>query len=656
MNDNRAALLYIDVQRQKINDGLRYMISEIRKYSQCVYAVLSAAPYNGQGTWNGLIDGVFSFFEFEQNWENISSKYEEIIFLSDQVYGPIWPLTDFFAFIEEDEDADIYGMNEWGYKLKVLSGENVAIPEPTFFVIRTSLKVQALLKEVDLSQRRHLLEKLLNGGATCKVYRSIYEIKGLSLKREEDYSSALACELISHGVPFLPKRSMERENLRIGATGNAKKTLNYISQYSTFNIGYIWEDLLENNNLLDLYYALHLDYVFPDKYCLEEREINAKVAVVINLFYIDLLDICFNYIRRIPDFIDVFLCVSNDELQKEVGELIEKNQLSNCRIMYKNNRGRDISALLVACRELLQDYKYFCFIHDKKSSYKQYELEGKSFFDTLWENTLKSDSYIFNVLQCFEENDKLGLLGPPIPNYGGMLNLYNGNGWNYVNFDNVSTLMDELGIHANVSMEKSALFFGTAFWCRTCSLKPLLEKHWRYEDFPEEPMENNGTVNHAIERILTYVAQSQGYYSGILMNEEYAVLQSTNTSYLLRMALRKINQFIPVFTVEQLEREEEGDGLLDFCHRHDKIFIYGAGQYGTRISKILKRLGINVAGFLVSDLKNNKDMVENLPVHNVYEAVVGENDGIVVAVSKSSQGKICDLLEELQIENVFCVV
>lgn len=657
MTKRRATLLYIDGRTHKVNGGLRYMISSIRKYSQAIYAIIPDALHKDHRIWNELVDGILDISDGGEGWENIKHNNEEIIFLSDQLFGPIWPLDDFFAFIDKDDAfVDIYGLNEWGYKLKMVTGEEINIPEPTFFVLSNSERTWALLEDADLAEGKQILEKLLRGGATYKVYRSIYEIKGLALKQEEDYSGALSYELVSQGLPFLPKRSMVRENLRIGTTGNARKTLKYISQYTTFDPSYLWEDLLENNNILDLYYALHLDYVLSEKKCLQKQEISAKVAVVINLFYVDLLDICFNYIRTIPGFIDVYICVSNIELQKEVTERIENSKLENCRIINKDNRGRDISALLVACRDLLKDYDYFCFIHDKKSSYKQYELEGKSFFENLWDNILKSENYILNVIHCFEVNEKLGLLGPPIPNYGGMLTLYNGNGWNYVNFENVSKLMDELEIHANLTMEKSALFFGTAFWCRTCSLMPLLEKHWRYEDFPEEPMEKNGTVNHAIERILTYVAQAQGYYSGIVMNEEYAALQSTNTSYLLRMALRKLNQSIPIFTVEQLEREEEGEELMEFCRQYNKIFIYGAGQYGTRISKILKSRGIDVMGFLVTDLKKNKDIVENLPVQSVYGASIGRNDGIVVAVSKSSQGSICDLLEGLQITNIYCVV
>lgn len=52
------------------------------------------------------------------------------------------------------------------------------------------------------------------------------------------------------------------------------------------------------------------------------------------------------------------------------------------------------------------------------------------------------------------------------------------------------------------------------------------------------PLDN--TINHAIERILPYVAQSQGFYSGLMMTEEYASLYTCNYQYMLDAIVNKI--------------------------------------------------------------------------------------------------------------------
>jgi lipopolysaccharide biosynthesis protein len=60
------------------------------------------------------------------------------------------------------------------------------------------------------------------------------------------------------------------------------------------------------------------------------------------------------------------------------------------------------------------------------------------------------------------------------------------------------------------------LFFdfpnGTMFWCRPAALKPLLNLRLGWEDYPPEPVPYDGTILHAIERILPFVAENQGYH------------------------------------------------------------------------------------------------------------------------------------------------
>ena len=63
---------------------------------------------------------------------------------------------------------------------------------------------------------------------------------------------------------------------------------------------------------------------------------------------------------------------------------------------------------------------------------------------------------------------------------------------------------------------------GNVFWCRTAALKKITNKNWTLEDFAEEPMPVDGTVSHALERMLAYAAQAEGFYTGWLMTEDFA--------------------------------------------------------------------------------------------------------------------------------------
>jgi rhamnosyltransferase len=55
-----------------------------------------------------------------------------------------------------------------------------------------------------------------------------------------------------------------------------------------------------------------------------------------------------------------------------------------------------------------------------------------------------------------------------------------------------------------------------------------------YGFFPNEPFSVNKGINHAIERLFPYIAQSAGYYSGICMTDSYAQVRINSLEYILR--------------------------------------------------------------------------------------------------------------------------
>jgi lipopolysaccharide biosynthesis protein len=53
---------------------------------------------------------------------------------------------------------------------------------------------------------------------------------------------------------------------------------------------------------------------------------------------------------------------------------------------------------------------------------------------------------------------------------------------------------------------------GTMFWARPEALAPLLRLGLTPDEYPPEPLNADGTVLHALERLLPLVAEDAGYH------------------------------------------------------------------------------------------------------------------------------------------------
>jgi lipopolysaccharide biosynthesis protein len=49
------------------------------------------------------------------------------------------------------------------------------------------------------------------------------------------------------------------------------------------------------------------------------------------------------------------------------------------------------------------------------------------------------------------------------------------------------------------------------FWARTSALAPLFEAGLSWEDYRPEPLPYDGTVLHAIERLVTLITRDRGF-------------------------------------------------------------------------------------------------------------------------------------------------
>lgn len=405
------------------------------------------------------------------------------------------------------------------------------------------------------------------------------------------------------------------------------------------------------DNVYDIKQEKNLNYILPVRTELIKDlsdVLERRIAVIIHLHYLDTIEYYLKYIEEIPSSMDIIFTFSDYKV-KEALQKTAIGKRGNCKYIEKQNRGRDISSFLVACRREIMTYEYICFLHDKREKSAVLKKDVEKWIRCLWENMIGSSEYIKNIVLTLYQNQTLGLLTPPFPVTDHLSTFYM-RAWGH-NFGITKALADKLGLNCNLDITKPPITLGTVFWAKTAALKKLFEIDWRYENFDEEPLKDDGTLSHAIERILAYVAQDAGYESGWVMSDQYAGIHFEQIQYALKKAFNKLEASLGISWISEIDDFESNlRELLNFVNKFDKFYIYGAGILGMKYFTMLKNEQKLPVAFLVSDSLKNPQYIQGIPVCLISDIDLNERCGIIVAVAEIYQEEVIRAIKNQKAE------
>lgn len=132
----------------------------------------------------------------------------------------------------------------------------------------------------------------------------------------------------------------------------------------------------------------------------------ARVAVVVHVFYLELVDDLVHHLRHIPVPFDVY--VTNASGVKLADERFLVGQAARSLVFDVENRGRDIFPLVQLVNAgLLDDYELVLKIHTKRSQWRaqhqQLAGDGSSWRKKLLDSLLGSPSQVERILAAFAE-------------------------------------------------------------------------------------------------------------------------------------------------------------------------------------------------------------------------------------------------------------
>ena len=289
--------------------------------------------------------------------------------------------------------------------------------------------------------------------------------------------------------------------------------------------------------------VLQLNYLLVEKTDQNLKK-DVKVAIFVHLYYEDDFPLYLEYLSRVSGYCDIYISVDGRHKRDRILSLADSKLKSAVKIFLTENRGRDLSSLLVVFKPYILNYDYYCFLHDKHSHGNEFSSVGRAFARCLWDNLLPDSKAIYQIISIFESNPQLGLLVPPPPYWGGYLNI-KPDMWT-ICYEKTVELARDLGINVKISNQINPVAIGTAFWCKKGALDVLYDHSWEYEDFDEEPLPIDGTKSHALERLLPYAALENGFLTGwILSNRLWPTVFESHV-YLYENKLRSERTDAPI--------------------------------------------------------------------------------------------------------------
>jgi len=222
---------------------------------------------------------------------------------------------------------------------------------------------------------------------------------------------------------------------------------------------------------------------------------NESVALHIHVFYPELLPeimlhLGFNSIKP-----DLFISVPSERVKDQVIDMLKSYQGNLIEIEVVPNRGRDIGPLLTLFGQtILRHYKFVGHIHTKKTKDIKDRALIERWREFLLVNLLGNASFEMAdaILSELNSNSDMGIIFPDDPN---------AIGWDK-NKKYAIELSKQLGIN---DLPENFIFpVGTMFWAKTKAIEGMVNRAFKWEEYPEEPLPYDGSMLHALERLLGF--------------------------------------------------------------------------------------------------------------------------------------------------------
>lgn len=542
--------------RGEVDDYIPYKLRELRQHADHIFVIVNGTlTAQGHAELQDVADTVwerenvgYDVWGYKTALEHVGydalSDYDEIVLMNYTWFGPVRPFGPVFDRMGE-QALDFWGMTD----------HDGAIPNPYTGVGEMHRHIQshwiAVRKRLFLSEEwraywdempmiTHYTESVLHHESRfthhfhSRGFR--FDVAFPVADFPTEHPALMNPELLMDaGCPVLKRRPFFHYPAFLDRHAVIGRwTLKKAEAYG-YPMAKIWQNLARSVPPKTLNIDAGMLEVLPDEPLDPQAAApQFRIAAILHVFYEDMIDELLDRVAMLPGQYDVFITTTDERKSAEIRAAIDRRadramRHVEVRIL-PSNRGRDLSAFFIACRDVLRsgEYDLVVKLHSKKTVQLSYN-EGRMFKRQQIENVMSSAGYVTNVLRLFEKEPGLGVVYPPMIHIGYPTM---GRGW-FANREPTEKLAKKLGIRVPMDEVSPLAPFGCMWIARPEALRLLSDVEWEYEEYAAPSDHRDGSLAHVQERIISYAAGELGYHTRTIANFEHASLSHVALEYKL---------------------------------------------------------------------------------------------------------------------------
>ena len=467
------------------------------------------------------------------------AQYDEIILTNDTWFGPIRP----FAPVLERmgaQQVDFWGMTDHAEQVpNPFTGDGILAYHLQSFWI--AVRREMFLSDAwsaywrDLQEFAGIQDAVLQHEAKFTRHFAeqgfAYAVAFPSADYPSDHPAVFNADLlIEAGCPLLKRRPFLHWPPFLDRHAVIGRWVMSAAERHGYPVDLALKSLARNVEPRALYTDLAMHHVLPHRDVGYDDSRPLRVAALLHVFYVEMTDEMLDLVDALPGTYDLFVTTPDEQRARDIAAVIDRRPREGraAQVRVVENAGRDQSAFLIGCRDVILDggYDLIVKLHSKKTPQDGFNV-GRHFKAQQFGNLLPSPGYAANVLSMFQKEPGLGLVYPPMIHLGYPTM---GRGW-WSNKPGFEERCRELGVRVPLDEISPLAPYGSMYIARPEALRLLVEHEWRYEDFGGAEAYRDGGLAHVLERMPSYVAGERGYHTRTVATAEYTSISHTSMQF-----------------------------------------------------------------------------------------------------------------------------